>query len=53
MKTLLRYEMDFGSTMHQTHAIQFIQIVLLLINEQGVKKGSGICEGFVLSENMI
>jgi hypothetical protein len=36
--------------MYQTHAIQSIQIVLLLINEQGGKKGSRIREGFVLSE---
>jgi len=36
--------------MYQTHAIQSIQIVLLFSSEQGVKKGSGICKGLVLSE---
>jgi hypothetical protein len=39
--------------MYQTHAIQSIQIVLLLINEQGGEKGPGICEGFVLRKNMM
>jgi len=39
--------------MYQIHEIQSIQIVLLLINEQGVKKGLGTCKRFVLSENMI
>jgi hypothetical protein len=53
MTTLLKYEVDFGSTIYQTHAIQSIQIVLPFITEQGVEKGSGICEGVVLSENMI
>jgi hypothetical protein len=41
MTTLLKYEMDFGSTIYQIHAIQSIQIVLLFINEQGVKKVLG------------
>jgi hypothetical protein len=53
MTTLLKYEMDFGSTIYQTHAIQSIQIFLLFINEQWVKKGYGICDGFVFRETMI
>jgi hypothetical protein len=53
MTTLLKYEVDFGSTIYPTHAIQSIQFVLPFITEQGVKKGSGICEGVVLRENMI
>ena len=36
--------------MYQAHAIQSIQIVLMLINEQGVKQCSGIHEGFVIRE---
>jgi hypothetical protein len=47
---LLKILNIFGLAMYQTHAIQSIQIVLLLINEQGVKKGYGIWEGFVLRE---
>jgi hypothetical protein len=39
MTTLLKYEIDFGSTTYQTHAIQTIQIVKLFVNEQGVNKG--------------
>jgi hypothetical protein len=39
--------------MYQAHAIQPIQFFLLLINNRGVKKGPGIHEGFVISENII
>jgi hypothetical protein len=53
MITLLKYEVDFGPAIYQTHAIQSIQIVLSFIIEQGVEKGYGICEGVVLGENMI
>jgi hypothetical protein len=53
MKTLLKYEVDFGSTIYQTHAIQSIQIVLSFITDQGVEKGFGICEGVVLRKNII
>jgi hypothetical protein len=45
MTTLLKYEMDFGSAIYQTYAIQSIQIVLPFINEQGVKKVLGYARG--------
>jgi hypothetical protein len=50
MKTLYKYEIDFGSTTYQTHAIPIHINCLIVVDEQGVNKGPGICEGFVLSE---
>jgi hypothetical protein len=38
MTTLLTYEVDFGSAIYQTHAIQSIQIVLPFITKQGSGK---------------
>jgi hypothetical protein len=52
MTTLLKYEVDFGSAISDS-CNPIHTILLPFITEQGVKKGSGICERVSLRENMI